>query len=188
MPETYHPDVPHGVVVWIHSSGGVDKAALAARWKSVCEKHQLIVLAPQALDPNKWEPAEFPFIRKALDDLLSHYNVDRTRIAIYGYQNAGSLAILVGLQNTDRFRAIVAVDAAPNARSPVPENDPLVRLVFLLAGSAKSPAAAGIKAASDRLKVMKFPVTNQTLGDTPRDFNEGELGNLARWIDSLDRI
>jgi serine protease Do len=188
VPETYHPDVPHGVVVWIHSSGGVDKAALAARWKSVCEKHQLIVLAPQALDPNKWEPAEFPFIRKALDDLLSHYNVDRTRIAIYGYQNAGSLAILVGLQNTDRFRAIVAVDAAPNARSPVPENDPLVRLVFLLAGSAKSPAAAGIKAASDRLKVMKFPVTNQTLGDTPRDFNEGELGNLARWIDSLDRI
>lgn len=88
VPESYHPDIPHGVIIWLHGNGGVDRAALAARWKDVCEKQHLIVLAPQALDPNKWEPTEAAFVRKTLDDLLSHYNIDRSRIAIYGYQNS----------------------------------------------------------------------------------------------------
>ena len=188
VPETYHPDVPHGVVVWLHGSGGVDRAALAARWKIACEKHHLIVLAPQALDANKWEPAEAPLVRKSLDDLLAHYNVDRSRIVVYGYQNSGSLAFSIGLVNTDRIRAIVAVDAAPTARSAVPENDPLIRLAFFLASADKSPAAAGIKTASERLKAMKYPVTSKSLGDSLRDLNDAEIVELARWIDALDRI
>jgi serine protease Do len=188
IPETYHPDVPHAAVVWLHGSGGVDRAALAARWKAVCEKHHIIVLAPQALDPNKWEPTEAPFVRKTLDDLLAHYNIDRSRIVIYGYQNSGSLAIHIGLQNTDRIRAIVSVEAAPTPRNAVPENDPLVRLAFFLAAAEKSPAAAGMKAASERLKGMKFPVTSKSLGDSPRDLNDADLAELARWIDALDRI
>ena len=188
VPETYHPDVPHGVVVWLHGSGGVDRAALAARWKIACEKHHLIVLAPQALDPSKWEPAEAPFVRKSLDDLLAHYNVDRSRIVVYGYQTSGSLAFSIGLVNTDRIRAIVAIDAAPTARSAVPENDPLIRLAFFLASADKSPAAAGIKTASERLKAMKYPVTSKSLGDSLRDLNDAEIVELARWIDALDRI
>ncbi|MGI8980392.1 MAG: PDZ domain-containing protein [Pirellulaceae bacterium] len=188
VPETYHPDVPHGVVVWLHGNGGVDRAALAARWKAVCEKHQLIVLAPQALDPNKWEPTEAPFVRKSLDDLLSHYSVDRSRIVVYGYQNSGSLAFSIGLANMDRIRAIIAVDAALPPRSAVPENDPLVRLAFFLASADKSPATAGIKAASERLRAMKYPVTSRGLGDSPRDLNDAELAELVRWIDALDRI
>ena len=188
VPETYHPDVPHGVVIWLHGNGGVDRAALSARWKASCEKHHLIVLAPQALDPNKWEPTEGAFVRKSLDDLLSHYNVDRSRITVYGYQTSGSLAVLFGLQNLDRIRAIVAVDAAPSPRSAVPENDPLVRLAFFFASADKSPATAGIKAASERLKAMKFPVTSKVLGESPRDLNDAEILELARWIDALDRI
>jgi serine protease Do len=188
VPDSYHPAVPHGVVIWLHGNGGVDRAALTARWKDLCEKQHLIVLAPQAVDPNKWEPTEAAFVRKTLDDLISHYNVDRSRIAIYGYQNAGTLAFLIGLGNTDRIRAIVAVDAGPPARTAAPENDPLVRLAFYLASSDKSPAAAPIKAASERLKGMKFPVTSKGLGDTPRDLNAAELLELARWIDALDRI
>jgi serine protease Do len=188
VPETYHPDVPHGVVIWLHGNGGVDRAALASRWKAACEKHHLIVLAPQAVDPNKWEPTEIPFIRKTLDDLLSHYSVDRARIAIYGYQSSGGLAFLAGLQNIDRVRAVIAVDSAPPARSAVPENDPLLRLAFFFASADKSPAAAAIKAASERLKVMKFPVSGKSLGDAPRDLSEAELNELGRWIDALDRI
>ena len=51
VPETYHPEVPHGVVIWLHGNGGVDRAALAARWKASCERHHLIVLAPQLCLP-----------------------------------------------------------------------------------------------------------------------------------------
>ena len=53
---------------------------------------------------------------------------------------------------------------------------------------AKVFAAAGIKAASGRLKAMKFPVTSKALGEAPRDLNDAVILELARWIDALDRI
>ena len=96
--------------------------------------------------------------------------------------------MFIGLQNLDRIRAFVAVDAAPSTRSAVPENDPLVRLAFFFASADKSPTSTGIKAASGRLKAMKFPVTSKALGDSPRDLNDAEILELARWIDALDRI
>ena len=188
VPESYHPAVPHGVVIWLHGPEGVSREALAARWKAACEKHHLIVLAPQAANANRWEPTEVPFVRKTLDDLSSHYNVDRSRIAVYGYQTSGSLAYLVTLQNLDRVRAVIAVDAAPPARTVLPENDPLARLAFYLASAEKSPAAAAMKAAGQRLSSGFFPVTSASLGEQPRDLTDAELLKVARWLDALDRI
>ena len=188
VPDSYHPQVPHGVVIWLHGPDGVSREALSARWKAACEKHHLIVLAPQAANANRWEPTEVPFIRKTLDDLASHYNVDRSRIAVYGYQTSGSLAYLVALQNLDRVRGVIAVDAAPPARTVLPENDPLTRLAFYLASAEKSPAAGAMKAAGQRLGSAFFPVTTAALGEQPRDLTDAELLDVARWLDSLDRI
>ncbi|HZL89413.1 MAG TPA: PDZ domain-containing protein [Pirellulaceae bacterium] len=188
VPETYHPDVPHGVVIWLHGAGGLQRDALTTRWKDACEKHHFIVLAPQASNPAKWEPTDDALVIKTLDDLLSHYNVDRSRIAVYGYQTAGSMAFLVGLNHLDRVRAVVAVDAAPPARTVLPENDPLIRLAFFLGTAEKSPAAAGAKAVGQRLQAGLYPVLLKSLGEQSRDLTEAEIADLIRWLDSLDRI
>ena len=188
VPENYHPEVPHGVIVWLHPPGAWNKDQLASRWQAACEKHHFLVLAPQAADPARWDPTDAAVVRKLIDDLASHYNVDRTRIAVYGYQSAGSMAFLTGLNHLDRVRAIVAVDAAPPARTVVPDNDPLVRLSLYLPTSEKSPAAAAVKVAADRFREALYPVTTKSLGDQPRDLNEAEIAELVRWLDSLDRI
>jgi serine protease Do len=188
VPETYHPQVPHGVVIWLHGPGGVNREALATRWKAACEKHHFLVLAPQASDPTKWEPTDDAFVIKTLDDLATHYNVDRSRIAVYGHQTAGSMAFLVALNHVDRVRAVVAVDAAPPARTVLPENDPLTRLAFFLATAEKSPASAGAKAVAQRLQAALYPVLVRSLGDQSRDLTDAEISDLVRWLDSLDRI
>jgi serine protease Do len=188
VPENYHPQVPHGVVIWLHGPGGINREALATRWKTLCERHHFILLAPQSADPAKWEPTEAAFVRKTLDHLMGHYHVDRARIAVYGYQASGTMAFLVGLGHTERVRAIVAVDAGPPARTVLPENDPLLRLAFFLGIADKSPATAGMKAASQRLGAGHFPVTTKSLGDQPRDLSDSELAELMCWLDSLDRI
>jgi serine protease Do len=188
VPETYHPEEPHGVVIWLHGPGGLQREALATRWKAACEKHHFIVLAPQASDPARWEPTDDAFVIKTLDDLATHYNVDRTRIAVYGYQSAGSMAFLVALNHLNQVRAVVAVDAAPPARTVLPENDPLTRLAFFLATAEKSPAAAGAKAVSQRLQTALYPVLVKSLGDQPRDLTDAEIADLVRWLDSLDRL
>jgi serine protease Do len=188
VPENYHPQLSHGLVVVLSSPGPVDKAAFEARWKPVCEQYGLIALAPMSAQADKWEPTEAAFVRKTLDDVVAHYNIDPTRITTYGYQAGGSMAFLVGFGNADRVRAICAIDAAPPARTKSPENDPINRLAFYVATAEKSATAPQIKALVTRLEAAKFPVVQRPLGEQPRDLTAGELSELARWLDSLDRI
>jgi hypothetical protein len=98
------------------------------------------------------------------------------------------MAYLVGFEHVDRIRAIAAVDSAPPARAKVPDSDPINTLAFYLGTAEKSPAAAGIKALVAKLQAAKLPVTQKALGDQPRDLSPDELAELARWIDTLDRI
>jgi serine protease Do len=188
VPKNYHPDVPHGLVVVIPAPGAVDRDKLASRWKEVCTKRQLIVVAPMSEKSDKWQPTETEFIRKTLDDVAGRYNIDATRIATYGYQTGGTMAFLFAFENVERIRAIAAIDAAPPARTQIPTTDPVNRLAFFLGRAAKSPAAALQKAFLEALQSLKHPVTLQDLGDEPRDLTDDEVSALARWLDTLDRI
>jgi serine protease Do len=188
IPDNYHPQVPHGVLMVLSAPGSVDREKLAGRWKTVCEERQLIVLAPMAAEADKWQPTETEFIGKTLDDVVAHYNVDPARIAVYGYQAGGSMAYLFGFEHTDRVRAIIAIDAVPPLRTRLPETDPINRLAFFLGHAEKSATAPLMKSLLSALEEAKFPVTKQSLGDQPRDLTEDELAGLGRWLDALDRI
>jgi predicted esterase len=139
-------------------------------------------------EADKWQPTESEFIKKTLDDVLAHYHVDRTRIAVYGYQAGGAMALLFGLEHVDRVRAIVAIDAVPPARVKLPDSDPINRLAFFFGQAEKSPLAAVVKQLIAALEAEKFPITKHPLGDDPRDLNAEELNDVGRWLDALDRI
>src|SRR6185295_1788712 len=123
---------------------------------------------------------EIDFIRKTLDDVIAHYNVDPMRIAVYGYQTGGSLAYLFGFEHLDRIRAIIAIDAMPPRGTKLPATDPINRLAFFVAAAEKSPAAPILKSLLTALESLKFPVTKKSLGDKPRDLESEELTDLAR--------
>lgn len=188
VPETYQQGTPHGLVVLIAPPGKVDREALVARWKDLCERHQLIVLAPQSASSDKWEPTESAYIRKTIDEVVGRYTIDLPRICAFGHKSGGSMAYLVGFEHIDRIRAIAVVDAIPPARSKPPENDPINRLAFYQATAEKSASAPMIKAVIARLEAAKFPVTTKSLSEQARELSDEELAELARWIDTLDRI
>ena len=188
VPETYDPAVSHGVLIVLSAPGPVDKDKLAARWKAVCQERQLIVLAPVSADRDKWQATESAVIRKFLEDLSKHYRIDATRVATYGYQVGGSMAFLVGLEHVDRVRAICAIDAVPPPRTSLPDGDPVNRLAFFIGRAEKSVLAPATKVLLAALAEEKLPVTEKRLGDDSRDLTAEELAELARWIDTLDRI
>ena len=188
VPETYHPQVPHGVLVHLPPPGAVDKDKLLARWKTLAEKNQVIILVPQSADAKKWDPTESAFIRKTLDDLISHYTIDSTRVAIFGAEASGTMAFLTALEHRDRFRGLAAAEAAPPARMKAPETDPVNRLAIFLAASEKTPAKGTNESLNTRLTAAKFPVTLHSLGETARDFNLEDDAFLIRWLDALDRF
>jgi serine protease Do len=188
VPETYHADVPHGLVVWLHEPDGFDQQKLVDRWQKHCEESSLILLAPQSADPSKWTPQELEFVQKTIDDVIARYNIDRTRLVVHGFKAGGAMAYLTAFNQRALVRGVAVVDAPIPARAQIPAHDPIERLAVYSAAADKSQVAAAIKAGLKRLGDMKFPVTEKSLGDVSRYLNDDELGELVRWIDTLDRI
>ncbi len=188
VPENYHPQTPHGLLVVLSAPGPIDRDKLESRWKALAAERQLIILAPMSASADKWQATETDFIRKTIDDAVANYNIDSTRLAVYGYQSGGSMAYLIGFEHTDRIQAIVAIDSAPPSGTRLPDADPIRRLAFVIGHSEKSPAALVLKSLFTALEAMKFPVTKLPLGEKPRDLNDDELSQLTRWLDTLDRI
>jgi serine protease Do len=188
VPETYHANVPHGVMLWLHAPGGYKEDELFTLWKEHCAKHDMILLAPKSTDASKWQRTELEFIRKALDDVLSKYTVDRKRIVVAGQEGGGAMAYLFAISNRELAQGVVAVDAALPTGTSIPPNDPVRRHAFFITTAKKSAAAAPIQTTIDQLRAAKYPVTVKDVGEASRALTADELAELARWMDTLDRI
>ncbi len=188
VPATYNPRTPHGVVIWLHKPGAFDKDQLIERWQDLCEKHDLIVLAPQSADPARWLPTEVEFIRKTYDDLANRYTLDPQRVVAHGHEAGGAMAILTAFAHREVIRGVAAVDAAIPARLTAPANDPLERLALYLTTAANSQVKDRVQQQAEQLRKLGYPVTIHDLGDAPRYLNAEETAELARWVDTLDRL
>ncbi len=185
VPETYNSHVPYGLVVWLHPAGGYKDDELINQWKPVCESSDLILLAPKSAEAALWQRTETEFIRKAIDEVVQKYNIDRARIVVVGQEAGGGMAYLLAAQNRDLVRGVGAISAPLPLGVRPPENDPAQRLAVLTTSAKKSPptVAAGIK----RLREAKHPVTVIDVGENPRLLTADEMAELARWVDTLDR-
>ncbi len=188
VPETYHPAVPHGVVLWLTEPGRWDRDELIQRYRELCRQYDLILLAPQPEDPARWQPTELEFIRKSLDDLMSNYNVDRTRIVTQGTRAGGAMAWLTAIGHRELIRGVVSIDSPLPARIQFPANDPIERLAIWIAYPKESQLAKRIQTEVQSLEGMKYPVQIQELEGDVNQLSETQLSTLARWIDTLDRL
>ena len=188
VPENYHPQVPHGVLVFVPAPGATDKDKLSQRFKALAERNQTIVLVPQSADAKKWDPTESGFIRKALEDLSSHYTIDPTRVSSFGVDAGGTMAFLAAAEHRDKFRGVAVAEGNPPGRLKAPETDPVNRLAVFFAAAAKSPHKGTLDGVATKLKAAKFPVTEHSLGDAVREFDANDDAQLFRWLDGLDRF
>ncbi|MBN1393622.1 MAG: PDZ domain-containing protein [Pirellulales bacterium] len=186
VPKGYRPEAPCGVAIWLHAPGGYEWSELLARWKPLCDRWNLILLAPKSADPARWTPDETDLVDRLLDQIGSSYKIDPARIVVHGYKGGGSMAFLTAMNNREMIRGVAAVEAIMMGRPP--HNEPLRRLAVYLARADKSPLARPIEQIAGVLQKMKYPVTMKGLGETPRYLNDEELAELVRWIDALDRI
>jgi len=186
VPEGYDPTVPHGVVVWLHGSGGPDSAALLAQWKPLCDAADLVFVAPRSGAASGWQADEVPYIEKLVGQVKAAYTVDPTRIVVFGRDTGASLALLCAFRSRELFRAAAVIDAG--SMLPPPETDPGHRLAVYLGTAKISTQAQLVKMTIARLKSMKVPLTEKDLGKDARDLTSPELSELVRWIDMLDRI
>jgi len=186
VPDRYDPTVPHGVVIWLHGSGGPDAAALLAQWKPRCDAADLVFVAPRSGSSSGWQADETAYIEKLVGQVKAGYTVDPMRIVVFGRDTGASLALVSAFRSRELVRAAAAIDAG--SVLPPPETDPGHRLAIYLGTVKNSMQAQLVKMTIARLKAMKVPVTEKDLGKDARDLTPAELAELVRWIDMLDRI
>jgi poly(3-hydroxybutyrate) depolymerase len=186
VPEGYRADVPHGIVLWLHGSEGLKEKELAAQWKPLCDRHDLILVAPKGTSGGRRRPGELRLIPAILAPVASSYTIDPARVVVAGREGGGAAAYQAAFRQEGLFRGAAAIEAP--LTGAVPERDAISSLAFFVARAAASPLAGPIQQTIARLRAAKFPVTVKELGPQPRDLTPDELAELARWIDTLDRI
>ena len=186
VPETYHPKVACGLVVLLHGSTPLSQKELLERWKPLCDSHDLILVVPKSGDAAGWTNEEAALVQRLMQQAKSTYNVDATRVVVYGRESGGALACLLAFHAREILSAAVVIDALPSGQPP--DNEPQHRLTMYLATAAKSPHADAMNKLAAALRAKKIPVTRKKLGDKPRELDAGEVSELVRWIDMLDRI
>jgi serine protease Do len=188
VPADYDVRREYGLVIWLHPAGNPEAAAMLDRWKPLCDRHHLILLAPTAKDAKRWDPAETAMLRRAAMQIVGQYNIDRRRVAVVGQEAGGSMAWLLALSARGLVRGVVAIEAPLPLGTELPQTEPAAPLAIYAAWPAQSRVVLRITKGLDELRSQKFPVTIRSLGEKSRPLDDNELAELARWIDALDRI
>lgn len=188
IPSNYDESRPHGVVIWLSAPSAFDEDAFVQRWAELCRQHELIVLAPQPNDEQRWVVTEAPIIAKLFKQLERDYVIDTHRVVVHGYQGGASLAYRFAFENRDMVHGVAAVDAAVPLGVQVRGNDSIEHLAFWIHAGQKSRRARRVSRNIERFRQMKFPVTEHLFDGEARYLDDGELSELARWADIQDRI
>ena len=96
------------------------------------------------------------FIRKTLDDVLSKYNIDRTRIVATG-TGRRSDGLCCRVYQPELIRGVAAVDTALPGGPRFPQR-PSRRLAIYVTHAKGSNAAGRDQEQGSRLQAMKYPV------------------------------
>jgi len=113
LPTGYTPSRAWPLVLALHGTTGFSGTAPAAAqqvrsdWSSWADSLGFVVLAPAASgDQGSWDPdVDIPAIFAAIEDTAARYNIERTRIDMWGYSAGGHIAHALGLNATDYFAA-----------------------------------------------------------------------------------
>jgi serine protease Do len=187
--EDYDPNVAHGLIVWLHPPGknkDADIESITDAWEEYCKENHLIMVCPKSENEAGWVPSEAEFVIAAVRDTLSRYTVDRQRVVAHGLGVGGQMAMYMGFNHRDLFRGVATTGAVV---TQLKDNITNQRLSFYLAGGDLDPLIKSIADSRAQLQERKFPVVYREIKGRGREYlEEAQIRELARWIDSLDRL
>ena len=190
VPEKYDPTVAYALVVWLHPAGKVredDVKKLRDAWEDYCADNHMILLAPLSESEDGWKRDEAGFVQQAVKAVMGTYAIDKRRVVLHGMGVGGEMAFYLAFHDRDLYRA-VATTGAPLA-SPPKERSATQPLAFYIVAGEKDPLKDLIKDGQKKLADHKYEAVYREVKNMGQQyFDLPTLKELARWIDSLDRL
>lgn len=190
VPENYDPNIAHALVIWLHPVGKAkekDADAMVSAWQDYCTDNHIILLGPKAVNDSGWLVSEADFVREAAREVMEQYTIDRQRVIAHGMDVGGQLAFYLGFSARDLIRGVATTGAV--AMNQPKENLASDRLSFFIVAGGKDPRIRGIVETKDKIQDQKFPVIFRELPEMGHQYLDAPtIKEMARWIDSLDRL
>jgi S1-C subfamily serine protease len=189
VPEDYDPNISYALVIWLHPTGKgteQEKNDFVDKWQDFCQDNHLILLGPKAQNESGWLFSEADFVLETAREVMGQYTIDRQRVVVHGMGGGGQLAFYLGGQARDLVRGVATTGAVlPN---PPKQNAAGQRLAYFIVAGEKDPLAKAIADTRDKLTAQKYAVVFREIPASGRQYlDDKTLGELVRWIDSLDR-
>lgn len=114
LPPGYTPTRSWPVLIALHGSGGSGWTSttladyVRTMWAARADAGGFIVMAPASNNSatGGWNPSyDIPILEAELTDLLAAYNIEQTRIYLWGFSAGAHYSHSLGLHNTDYFAA-----------------------------------------------------------------------------------
>jgi serine protease Do len=187
VPESYSPRGAWGLVIWIGPGRDSMEAAVLNRWQSLCAERRLIIVAPLPGDGPQFGPNDLVGAWRVVEHFLKEYRIDRNRVVIHSFARGGAFASVLAFENHEQIRGLALVSSV--LQVPPPEAHPSYPFRFFFSIGQADRAGDILNQRVEFLHEMKFAVTVQKTAARERGYLDGEdVAELARWIDSLDRI
>ena len=177
-----------GVLLWLHAPGDPPTDELFHQWQAICDRDGLILVAPSATDPSRWERTELEYLRRLSERVLAEYPVDPRRVVVFGPEGGGAMAYLTALVSRELFTGVATTAAALPRTVDPPGAQPTTRLAVFSGLPANPGRAAQMQIGLQKLRDAGYPVTLMTMSRADGRLSAEEREELARWIDSLDRF
>jgi serine protease Do len=177
-----------GVLILLHSPGAPPADELFREWQTICDRDRLMLVAPSAKDPSRWDRTELEYLRKLTERVLNEFSVDRNRVVVFGQEGGGAMAYLLALVSRDLFTGVATSAAALPRTIDPPSAQPSTRLAVFASlpndDSRRAQTQQGLK----KLSETGYPVTTATAASSKGDLSSDEREFFADWIDALDRF
>jgi S1-C subfamily serine protease len=190
VPETYDPNVAHGLVIWLHPAGrdGRDADDMVRIWEPFCEKHHFIMIGPTAGAQTGWVAGEADAVMEDVRWVRTRYTIDSKRVIAHGAGVGGQMAYYLGINKREVVRGVVPVGAvlASNPKDPVNNQ----RVEFLVIGGAKDPLVNEIRESPKKLADRKYKAQYLEMKLSGKEYVNDDADvfhQMVRWMDTLDK-
>jgi serine protease Do len=186
VPESYSAQEMWGLIVWIAPGRDSMEAALLNRWHNACAERRLLIVAPLPDGP-EFGANDLVGAWRVVEHALKEYHIDPNRIVIHSYARGGPFASVLAFEHHEQIRGLAL--ASSLLQVPPPEAHPSYPFRFFFSVGQGDRTEEMLHHVVEELHEMKFAVTVQKSSARERAYLDvAEVGELARWIDSLDRI
>jgi S1-C subfamily serine protease/predicted esterase len=190
VPETYDPNVSHGLICWLHPAGrdGRDADDMVKIWEVFCERHNFIMVGPTAGQQTGWVAGEADAVMDDLRYVRTRYTIDPKRIIAHGQGVGGQMAFYLAINKREVIRGSVPVGAvlASNPKDPIANQ----RIEFLVIAGAKDPLEKEIAESPKKLTDKKYKALYRVMKLSGKEYVNDDLdvfSEMVRWMDSLDK-